>query len=60
MQQAEHAQKMTERFRELVEEAGDELPAHHYDQLRLIILKTAVELPVEGFCWPDWRSKKMR
>jgi hypothetical protein len=37
MHQAEHALKMTERFRELVDEAGDELPAHHYDQLRLII-----------------------
>ena len=37
MHQADHAQKMTDRFRELVEEAGDELPAHHYDQLRLII-----------------------
>jgi len=37
MHQAEHAQKMTERFRELVDEAGDELPSQHYDQLRLII-----------------------
>lgn len=37
MLQVDHAQKMTQRFRELIEEAGDELPAHHYDQLHLII-----------------------
>jgi len=28
---------MTERFRELVEDAGDSLPASHYDELKLII-----------------------
>ncbi len=28
---------MTDRFRELVEESGDSLPAAHYDELKLII-----------------------
>ena len=37
MHQSDHAQAMAERFRELGEDAGDSLPAHHYDELRLII-----------------------
>jgi hypothetical protein len=37
MHQSEHAQAMAERFRELVECAGDSLPASHYDELQLII-----------------------
>jgi hypothetical protein len=37
MHQNEHAQAMTERFRELVEQSGDSLPDNHYDELRLII-----------------------
>ncbi len=37
MNQSEHAQAMTDRFRELVEAAGDKLPDGHYDELRLII-----------------------
>ncbi|MGB5276826.1 MAG: hypothetical protein WBO73_17055 [Gammaproteobacteria bacterium] len=37
MQQADHAQAMTDRFRELIEESGDSLPANHYDELKLII-----------------------
>jgi len=37
MHQSEHAQAMAERFRELVEDAGDSLPANHYDELKLII-----------------------
>jgi hypothetical protein len=37
MHQSDHAQAMTERFRELVEDAGDSLPANHYDELKLII-----------------------
>ncbi len=37
MHQLDHAQAMTERFRELVETAGDKLPDHHYDELKLII-----------------------
>lgn len=28
---------MADRFRELVEESGDSLPASHYDELKLII-----------------------
>lgn len=28
---------MTDRFRELIEESGDSLPANHYDELKLII-----------------------
>jgi hypothetical protein len=37
MQQSDHAQAMADRFRELVEEAGDSLPESHYDELKLII-----------------------
>jgi len=37
MHQSEHAQAMADRFRELVEDAGDSLPVEHYDELRLII-----------------------
>ncbi len=37
MHQSDHAQAMADRFRELVEEAGDSLPAEHYDELKLII-----------------------
>jgi hypothetical protein len=37
MHQSDHAQAMADRFRELVEDAGDSLPAEHYDELKLII-----------------------
>jgi hypothetical protein len=37
MHQTEHAQAMTDRFRELIEQAGDTLPQNHYDELKLII-----------------------
>ena len=37
MHQSDHAQAMAERFRELVEDAGDSLPASHYEELKLII-----------------------
>ncbi len=37
MQRSNHAQKITDRFRELVENSGDRLPAHHYDELSLLI-----------------------
>jgi len=37
MHQTDHAQAMAERFRELVEQAGDSLSENHYDELRLII-----------------------
>lgn len=37
MQQTDHAQAMADRFRELVEEAGDSLSDNHYDELKLII-----------------------
>ena len=37
MHQSDHAQAMADRFRELVEEAGDSLPVNHYDELKLII-----------------------
>jgi len=37
MHQEDHARAMTERFRELVEQAGDSLPVGHYSELRLII-----------------------
>lgn len=37
MHQSDHAQAMAERFRELVEDAGDSLPENHYEELKLII-----------------------
>jgi hypothetical protein len=37
MQQSEHARQMVQRFRELVENAGDTIPDRHYDELVLII-----------------------
>ena len=37
MHRTKHAQQITDRFRELVEIAGDSLPANHYDELALLI-----------------------
>ena len=37
MQQAKHAEQMVNRFRELVEDAGDNLSVNHYNELKLII-----------------------
>lgn len=37
MHQAKHAEQMANRFRELVEDAGDSLPVNHYNELKLII-----------------------
>ncbi|RKZ64637.1 MAG: hypothetical protein DRQ44_09155 [Gammaproteobacteria bacterium] len=37
MQQTKHAEQMTNRFRELVEDAGDSLSVNHYNELKLII-----------------------
>jgi hypothetical protein len=37
MHQSDHAQAMAERFRELVEDAGDSLPENHYEELKLVI-----------------------
>lgn len=51
MRQTEHAQAMADRFRELVEQAGDSLPENHYDELRLIIeagLDTALAETMES------------
>ena len=37
MQQTKHAEQMVNRFRELVEDAGDSLSTNHYNELQLII-----------------------
>ena len=37
MQKTQHAQKITDRFRELVNQAGDKLADEHYDELSLLI-----------------------
>lgn len=37
MHQADHAQQMTDRFRELVNSSGDSLGEEHYEELKLII-----------------------
>jgi hypothetical protein len=37
MKRTKHAQEITQRFRELVEGAGDTLPDGHYKELTLLI-----------------------
>ena len=37
MHKTQHAQKITDRFEELVSEAGHNLPKEHYDELALLI-----------------------
>lgn len=37
MHKTKHAQKITDRFRELVNQAGHSLPEEHYDELSLLI-----------------------
>lgn len=37
MHRTKHAQEITNRFRELVENAGDSLSVEHYDELSLLI-----------------------
>lgn len=37
MQRTQHAQEITNRFRELVEEAGDNIDSNHLDELSLLI-----------------------
>lgn len=37
MHRTKHAQEITDRFRDLVESAGDVLNAEHYDELSLLI-----------------------
>lgn len=37
MHKTQHARNITERFRELVNQAGDSLAEEHYDELALLI-----------------------
>ncbi|RDH86085.1 MAG: phosphatase [endosymbiont of Galathealinum brachiosum] len=37
MHKTEHAQKITDRFRDLVQQTGDSLSVEHYDELTLLI-----------------------
>lgn len=37
MRRTQQAQLIADRFRDLVETAGDSLPANHYDELSLLI-----------------------
>jgi len=37
MKRTQHAKEITNRFREMVEQDGDILPAKHYDELALLI-----------------------
>ena len=51
MKRTEHAQEIANRFRDLVENAGDSLPASHYDELSLLIeagIDTALVELMEG------------
>ena len=51
MHRTQHAQNVTERFRELVDKAGDTLPDNHYDELSLLIeaaIDTSLVEQLEG------------
>ena len=51
MHKTEHAQQIAERFRELVNEAGDSLPEDRYDELALLIeagIDTALVVRLES------------
>lgn len=37
MKRTDHAQQITDRFRNLVEQSGDTLSPNHYDELSLLI-----------------------
>jgi len=37
MKHTNHAQEIAQRFRSLVEDSGDSLPAQHYNELSLLI-----------------------
>ena len=37
MKHSQHAEDISNRFRELVEDAGDSLPVNHYNELSLLI-----------------------
>jgi len=37
MKKTQHAQKIADRFREMVTQAGDSLPESHYEELSLLI-----------------------
>ena len=37
MHKTQHAQKITDRFKDLVSQAGHKLPKEHYDELGLLI-----------------------
>lgn len=37
MQRSKHAQEITDRFREMIGDAGDSLAGEHYDELSLLI-----------------------
>jgi hypothetical protein len=51
MHRTKHAQQVTDRFRELVENKGDTLPDNHYEELALLIeaaIDTALVEQLEG------------
>jgi hypothetical protein len=51
MNRTKHAQQVTDRFRELVEDKGDTLPDNHYEELSLLIeaaIDTALVEQLEG------------
>lgn len=51
MHRTKHAQQVTDRFRELVENTGDTLTDDHYDELSLLIeaaIDTALVEQLEG------------
>ena len=51
MKRTQHAQEISDRFKELVETAGHTLPAEHYKELSLLIeagIDTALVESLEG------------
>lgn len=37
MKRTQHAREISDRFKDIVEQAGDSLPASHYEELTLLI-----------------------
>jgi hypothetical protein len=48
MHRTKHAQEITQRFQEMVENSGDSLPAEHYKELALLI-EAGIDTALVGY-----------
>lgn len=48
MHRTKHAQEITQRFQEMVENAGDSLPVEHYKELALLI-EAGIDTALVGY-----------